>query len=118
MPGMPYHLEKGPLLSVLDSFCNTGSTQRLTTALVQLRNGASLPQIGVFDSPNLYSNAFQYPFRNRDELVAHFNDHWLGIPPGTDPWTGHWRNYKGPVALKGLPDPILLHSLRPANGQP
>jgi class 3 adenylate cyclase len=25
---------------------------------------------------------------------------------------------RGPVALKGLPDPVLLHSLRPADSQP
>ena len=48
MPGMPYHLEKGPLLSVLDSFFNGGSTDRLRTALTELRQNVPLSQVGQF----------------------------------------------------------------------
>lgn len=101
MPGMPYHLEKGPLLSVLDDFCNSGSHARLATALKALRGGATLTGVGVFDSPNLYSPAFSFPYRNRAELITHFETHWLGyapLNPATNGHqTGHWQFYKGPV---------------------
>jgi hypothetical protein len=98
---MPYHLEKGPLLSVLDSFFNSGSDARLVNALTKLRTGVPLDSIGVFDSPNLYSPAFPFPYRRREDLVGHFNTHWLGQAPlnvNTDGrQTGHWQFYSGPV---------------------
>jgi hypothetical protein len=102
---MPYHLEKGPLLSVLDDFFNSGSKTRLITALKELRAGVDLTSIGVFDSPNLYTytapdgtvKTYPYPYDSQPHLVAHFNEHWLGNP---SPWPGqtaHWQFYKGPV---------------------
>lgn len=101
MPGMPYHLEKGPLLSVLDAFVNTGSDERLVNALKKLRAGAPLTSIGPFDSPNLYHPSFPFPYRQQADLVAHFNNHWLGQAPlnaNTDGrQTGHWQFYTGPV---------------------
>jgi hypothetical protein len=101
MPGMPYHLEKGPLLSVLDDFFNSGSEARLLTALNDLRSGMRLTDVGVFDSTNLYDPNYPWPYQNRGQLVAHFEQHWLGNPPlnpmtaGTQ--TGHWQFYQGPV---------------------
>jgi hypothetical protein len=108
MPGMPYHLEKGPLLSVLDDFCNRGSDERLRKALGQLRDKHTLAQIGVFDSPNLYERPgpqgperYPAPFDEKANLVKHFEHHWLGRPPQPHPMdafqTGHWKFYQGPV---------------------
>jgi hypothetical protein len=92
MPGMPYHLEKGPLLSVLDDFCNRGDDQRLLRALGRLRAGDRLRDIGAFDSPNLYNPAWPWPYDAEPNLADHFDDHWLGRP-GPD----HWLFYTGPV---------------------
>jgi hypothetical protein len=97
MPGMPYHLEKGPLLSVLEDFCNRGPEARLVKALKELRAGTPLPDVGPFDSPNLYWPRFPWPYQNPGQLIAHFNDHWLGIPPTSTTHTGHWQFYEGPV---------------------
>jgi hypothetical protein len=89
---MPYHLEKGPLLAVLDDFCNGGSTARLLKALLALRAGTALVDVGLFDSPNLYSGTYPPPYAGPDQLKEHFNNHWLG-----NPGPSHWQSYDGPV---------------------
>ena len=120
MPGMPYHLEKGPLLSVLDAFCNTGTDARLVTALVALRNGARLTDVGAFDSPNLYHPSFPFPFGNKADLVGHFETHWLGkgsLNASTKgKQTGHWQFYKGPV--ESIMRETLIRALELALGVP
>jgi hypothetical protein len=120
MPGMPYHLEKGPLLSVLDAFCNKGSDARLVTALVNLRNGARLTDIGAFDSPNLYHPTFPFPFGSKADLVGHFEKHWLGkgsLNSATaGKQTGHWQFYKGPVET--IMRETLIRALELALGVP
>jgi hypothetical protein len=99
---MPYHLEKGPLLSVLDDFFNGAPPSRLATALHRLRAGEPLADIGPFDSPNLYRASYPRPYQNAGQLKDHFNREWLGHPPPINPTTanrqtGHWQFYKGPV---------------------
>lgn len=116
MPGMPYHLEKGPLLSVMDDFFNTGPRARLVTALSRLRAGDPLTDIGPFDSPNLYSALFPNPYKTQADLVAHFNDHWLGIPDTGSPNTGHWQFYKGPV--EDIMRETLIRAMEVALGVP
>jgi hypothetical protein len=96
---MPYHLEKGPLLSVLDDFFNAPGRTRLATALTKLRAGDALTDIGLFDSPNLYNAVYPPPYQNRQQLVDHFKRDWLGDPlhPVAPNQTGHWQCYEGPV---------------------
>jgi hypothetical protein len=120
MPGMPYHLEKGPLLSVLDAFCNQGSKPRLQGALKALRRGDPLTSIGAFDSPNLFSPSLPWPFDQPPSLVDHFNHHWLGhqaLNGHTDgTQTGHWQNYIGPV--EAIVRETLIRALELALGVP
>jgi hypothetical protein len=109
MPGMPYHLEKGPLLSVLDTFCNSGSDARLLEALKRLRSNVPLVEIGAFDSPSLFHATYPWPFDDPTHLAWHFNHHWLGDLAQNDSTTGtqtgHWQNYTGPV------EPIVRETL-------
>lgn len=101
MPGMPYHLEKGPVLSVLESFCNDDRA-RLVQALDDLENGVPLADLGPFDDPHLVGPKRPVPYQNGPQLRYHVYDHWLGrqqpgqtnLGPGP---TGHWDSYTGPV---------------------
>lgn len=105
MSGMPYHLEKGPIISVLEAFAN-GTAKQLGVALTKLRNGDPLVEIGVVDSKTLHSKTFAYQWL----LVHHINKHWLGMTKTNGAWarqpafdpnhpatTGHWQHYHGPV---------------------
>lgn len=100
MPGMPYHLEKGPVLSVLESFCND-DRGRLVQALTDLQNDVALEQIAPFDDPHLIRPDLPPPYQTAAQLRNHFFDHWLGKqtpgnPSASSP-TGHWHGYTGPV---------------------
>ena len=53
MPGsMPYSLEKGPYLSVIEDFVN-GDRGRALETLARLRNGDDIDQLDTFDSQPL-----------------------------------------------------------------
>src|ERR1700680_4110410 len=73
MPTMPYHLEKGPTLSVLEDFL--ADEQRLVTAVGQLRAGWLLSDIGFLDSPNLNAG----PNPTLAGRIAYLNEDWLGM---------------------------------------
>lgn len=106
MSGMPYHLEKGPILSVLESFANDDVNRR-KAALAALRANTPLVQVGVVDSTTLKGG----PHPTVAALVAHINQHWFGMTKAADgSWqpqaafdpaqpatTGHWQHYHGPV---------------------
>ena len=81
MSGMPYHLEKGPIISVLEAFAN-GTAKELGVALTKLRNGDPLVEIGVVDSKTLKSKTFAYQWL----LVHHINKHWLGMTKTNGAW--------------------------------
>ena len=68
MPPMPYHLEKGPIWSVLEDYANAGP-ERLIELLLKLRNGDPVATAGGLDSPNL--NAPKYP--TYQDRVDHVN---------------------------------------------
>lgn len=105
MSGMPYHLEKGPIFSVLEAFAND-SLPRLRKALDDLRAGVALVDVGVVDSTTLHAG----PHPTKAALAAHINEHWLGMSHKAGKWvgqapfdpqapttTGHWQHYHGPV---------------------
>ena len=53
MPGsMPYSLEKGPYLSVIEDYVN-GSRGRALETLARLRNGDAIDELDAFDSQPL-----------------------------------------------------------------
>ena len=104
MPGMPYHLEKGPVLSVLEDVLR-GPTAQVENILTRLRDPAvPLAEVGGLDSTTL--NAPPYP--TTADRVAHIEKDWFGYVVGTqqqapfnpltNPTTGFWENYWGDVA--------------------
>ena len=95
MPGpMPYYLEKGPAMSIIEAFVNTPGT-RLEAALTKLRatnpDGSythRLVECGAFDSKSL---VFDQPASNPNDPPTHWtvarwknhmNLHWFGIIDG------------------------------------
>ena len=104
MPGMPYHLEKGPVLSVLEDVLR-GPTAQVENILTRLRDpSVPLAEVGGLDSTTL--NAPPYP--TTGDRVAHIEKDWFGYVVGTqqqapfnpltNPTTGFWENYWGDVA--------------------
>jgi len=108
MPPMPYHLEKGPIWSVLEDYANAGP-ERLIELLLTLRSGDPVATAGGLDSPNL--DAPKYP--TYQDRVDHVNRDWFGMyhdstgtwveqqdtdfDPLFHPETGFWQNYFGDV---------------------
>jgi hypothetical protein len=103
MPGMPYHLEKGPLMSVLEDLLHKPSPV-VENLLARLRdNTIPMVEVGGVDSSNL--NVAPYPtVADREWHIEH---DWFGYQaPGqpqagfnlqTNPTTGFWESYYGDV---------------------
>lgn len=107
MTGMPYHLEKGPYLSVIESFADKDELT-LYDALVALRNPANRIEdvggaAGPLSSPQAASSAM-----SNSALKDHVRQHWLGQtqPDGSGGWvqpaygdavtqTGDWHQWYG-----------------------
>lgn len=77
MPAMPYSMEKGPYLSVIEDFVN-GDQTRAASALEGLRNGDPIADIGALDHPIPGS-----PYTPAD-LKKHINRDWFGLEPTLD----------------------------------
>lgn len=79
MPGMPYHLEKGPWLSVLEDFLN-GERGRAVDALHQLRE-ARLRGISLTDLPFLATRALDGDpdYATVDLRQGHLRRDWFGL---------------------------------------
>lgn len=100
---MPYHLETGPNLEVLEDFMN-GDVDRLVKALSQLRGTTPLCDIGVFDSTTLDGGPLDKAQRN-----AHLMEDWFGMSQNANgAWvkqkkfsaksnatTGYWQGWYG-----------------------
>ena len=100
---MPYSLEKGPYLSVMEDFANAGLS-RLVQTLDDLRNGVPIAQNPVLASPALDGGPYDFPAR-----VQHVNRHWFGMTqdaagawvpqaqfdPVNNPTTGFWLHWYG-----------------------
>ncbi len=78
MPGMPYHLEKGGWLSVLEDYLN-GAPGRSAQVLALLRN----PSVPVSDTGFLQSPALDKDpdYETEPKRVGHLRSDWFG-------WTG------------------------------
>jgi hypothetical protein len=104
MPGMPYHLEKGPVLSVLEDLLHKPAST-LAQVLARLRDPTvPLAEVGGLDSTTL--NVQPYP--TLQSRIDHLERDWFGFAPGTqaqEPFdlanhrtTGKWESYYGDVA--------------------
>ena len=78
MPPMPYHFEKGPEFSVLESFLN-GSQARAAQTLEKLRNGDPLWTLDFLEAESA-----QNPYSSIT-LGQHVYKDWFG-------WTGAGGN--------------------------
>ena len=101
--GMPYFFETGPTFEVLEDFANS-STNRLVDALIRLKAGESLPDIGALDSKTL-----DRPGDTKTTRIAHVNQDWFGktqdkagkwvaqakFDPKAAVTTGYWRAWYG-----------------------
>lgn len=77
MPGMPYHLEKGAWLSVVEDYLN-GDAQRPLDALEQLRSNTPIAQMDWITTVSLDGDP-DYPDTARRR--EHLEEDWLGYLP-------------------------------------
>lgn len=125
MPGsMPYSLEKGPYLSVIEDYVN-GSRARALEALEALRNDDEIDQLAAFDSQPLDAGPY-----STDQLRHHFKRDWLGYRPDgqggwqdpppfdaqTAPTTGFWQAWHGDC--EGVLRLTLIRALEVSLGVP
>jgi hypothetical protein len=80
MPIMPYAMEKGPYLSIVEDYLN-GELDRAVKALEDLREGAAVVDLGPLDGqyPGIYTPA---------QLKQHVGEDWWGFRPVLDPSSG------------------------------
>lgn len=85
MPGMPYHLEKGPWLSILEDYLNADSA-RLIDALAQFRasrdHSTSLGVSPFFDSDSFDGDP---DYQTPDARRGHMQNDWFGSTTGDAP---------------------------------
>ena len=91
MPGaMPYHLEKGPYLSILESQFNSAQEHLRDQLNLLLDPAAEQWQSDFYDCPALRTG----PLPTREALQNHIFNHWFG-------WTGAVPNYHPQVLSAG-----------------
>lgn len=83
MPGMPYHLEKGPWLSVLEDYLNADAARSLAT-LAKLRSGAPLAETGFLETGVLDDDPVYSTLERR---VRHLNADWFGWQLADGAWS-------------------------------
>ena len=84
MPGMPYHLEKGPWLSILEDYLNA-DIQRRIDALAEMRatrDEGSLADLSFMRTPALEGDP-DYP--TFDDRRDHLQRDWFGSADGSPP---------------------------------
>jgi hypothetical protein len=117
---MPYHLEKGPVLSVLEDLLG-GTTAQLGALLGRLRDpNVDLAEVGGLDSTTLDVP----PYPTKASRVAHIERDWFGFTPGTQQQpafslganrtTGKWESYYGDVA--GIVRETMIRAIEVALG--
>lgn len=119
---MPYYLEKGPFLAVLEDFV-AGPQAHLVDLLRRLRQGDGWETFNFFGSPTL-KNPDQ---ETAAEWIKHLNNHWFGkeqdaegnwvqkeFDPDTNQQTGYWFDYYGDV--EGIVRETLIRTLEVALG--
>jgi hypothetical protein len=107
---MPYVMDKGPYLSVLEDILKDG--QRRTHVLAQLRANTALASLVGLDSANLFAGDNKQPI----DRVKILNEKWFGMTLEPNGWqkddnafpTGFWFGYQGD------PEKILREGLERA----
>src|SRR5580693_6032643 len=91
MPGMPYNLEQGPYLAMLEDLINKNPVRCLNS----LRD-AGKPVTDILRNPSI-----DIPGRHHHQTTAALADHidkdWFGIKPGSqsDPTSRYWSYWEG-----------------------
>jgi len=111
---MPYHLEKGPYLTVLEAQFNS-DTEQLVTQANLLINGQPQYDTAFYDCPAIDQFGNMQGPGARAALRDHIYHHWFGwtgafpnykrpalstscsLPPSYPQQTGYWRGYHGDV---------------------
>jgi hypothetical protein len=104
--GMPYHLEKGPVLTLIETYINKPQPgkRQVLSALRQAESSAPASPKWVLDAlPTLWSDP---AFVKVPGITDHIIEHWFGLekqgtewvaPSPPKPTTGEWLDYKGDV---------------------
>jgi hypothetical protein len=94
MPMMPYHVEKGAVFTIFESFLND-STPMAVNVLRALRDPSrNLDDSRFFKDATLRSR----PPMTGGSWSGHFADDWLGPSRYSNhDWTGYWIGYRGDV---------------------
>ena len=103
--GMPYYLEKGPVLTLIETYINRSEPgkRKLLKALRDAENAPDSPQWVLDTLPQLWAD---HAFTKAPYITRHIIEHWFGLyeqeglwaprdPP--TPTTGEWIAYKGDV---------------------
>jgi hypothetical protein len=102
---MPYHLEKGPTIRLLEQHLN-GSAEEMRAMLDALRNSENSVDWVVSGIPGLWDDPrFAHsPLGSGAAVQENLIRNWLGFEqvggawqPGNDPTTGYWVAYQGDV---------------------
>jgi hypothetical protein len=104
--GMPYHLEKGPVLTLLETYVNKPEPgkRKVLSTLRQAESSAPASPKWVLDAlPDLWGDP---AFIKVPGITDHIIEHWFGLekqgtqwvaPSPSKPTTGEWLDYKGDV---------------------
>jgi len=106
--GMPYHLEKGPLLRIFEKHLN-GDRAAMQATLDVLRASERNDGLDWILLPALWNDpAFQNGPQTGDQMRIRLLTEWFGLEPdGAGGWrepqpppatTGYWIGYRGDVA--------------------
>jgi hypothetical protein len=104
--GMPYYLEKGPVLTLIETYINgasPGKRKLLKDLRIAEANAPASPDWVTDVLPDLWRDpAFTYV----PNITNHIIEHWFGmkkqggqwrLPQPPEPTTGEWIDYKGDV---------------------
>jgi hypothetical protein len=126
MPGpMPYYLEKGPALSVIESFVNDDA-DRLRGALDKLRaqnaDGTRTYRVtdcGIFDTDSFNANlpvigGSGTKLWASPDWKRHIDEHWFGLPDiNGNPTQTFWGGYTG-ENIEGIVREALVRAIETA----
>ncbi len=115
-PGMPYHLEKGPLQRILEGYMNTDrkTMRKRIEKLRRSKNSIKWLTEGILGSLTSQTQSGAPP-NWKQELIDHLMGDWFGCVPTSTGWqrqdmakdprqpelsktTGYWVAYRGNVA--------------------
>src|SRR5918993_5500209 len=110
--GMPYYLEKGPVLTLIETYINRphpGQHKVLQVLRDAETNAAAAPASAVPATGwlNVLPDLWKDPaFKKMPGITDHIVDHWFGLERGAAGWelpdsslaeTGLWIDYRGDV---------------------